>query len=67
MCVCVKIKTYAIVPHDGASHQVIISAVVPLVAIGDAVKVGEVSVEVDVVRILATNQPVFLARLQELR
>ena len=60
-------KTYLSVLHDGVSHQVVVSAVVQLVAIGDAVKVGEVSVEVNVVRILSTNQPVLLASVQELR
>ena len=57
---------HLLIPHDGALHEVVVPAVMQLVAIGNAVKVGEVSVEVNVVGILPPGQPVSLARLQVL-
>lgn len=41
------LKNYLFILHNGAPHQVVVSAVMLLVAIGDAVKVGEVTVEVN--------------------
>ena len=61
------LKNYLLILHNGAPHQVVVSAVMLLVAIGDAVKVGEVTVEVNMVGVLTAGHPVFLASLQVLQ